>query len=117
MVIQLNDSLADQFVCLEINGVVSLMIDSAPKFLELLAFKFLRIKLRLAYLPAILRFDGIRIKDGFKFPFHIFLILIIFSKVERTFLLVLMILGCQLTIFGDIALHAKGKGQFLRIVL
>ena len=93
------------------------MIDSAPQFLELLTFKLLCVKLGLANLPAILRFDGIWIEDGIKLSHHIFLILVIFTKVERTLLLVLMILGRQLTVFGDIAFHAKGEGQFLRIIL
>ena len=85
--------------------------------MELLTFKLLRVKLRLTNLPAILWFDSIWIEDGIKFSHHIFLILIIFSKVERSLLLILMKFRCQLSVFGDIALHAQRKCQFLCIVL
>ena len=85
--------------------------------MKLLTLKLLRVKFRLAHLPAILWFDSIWVEDSIKFSFHIFLVLIIFSKVERSFLFVLMILGCQLSVFGDITFHAESEGQFLRIIL
>ena len=68
-------------------------------------------------LTGILRLDGIWIKDGIETLFYVTSVFVVFSEIKRALLFIIMILLCELALFGNIVLHTERKEQVLCIIV
>ena len=115
--IQFDDSSADEVFRTEVHGVVGLLVYLAPQLLELLTCELFLVEPSLAHSAGIFGLDALRIEDAVK-TFHdvLLVVVILFAEVQLALLLVLVILRCQLSLLGDVPLHAQCKDDILRIV-
>ena len=85
--------------------------------MELPAVELVAVEVRLLGVAGILGPDGIGIEDRIELLDDVILVLVVFvAEVQFVLLFVGVITGRELSLLVDVAFHAKGEGQFLRVV-